>query len=126
LSSSHWRRLLHNGIVTYPELLRTALGQRLPMTKALELLRGSGASPAEAAQALQDVTGASPEEARATVAASRAWSGPRSGISLGAGFREWYGAIGQHGRSGHGSASVLPHLARQAHAQAGPARTPRR
>jgi hypothetical protein len=47
-------------------------------------------------------------------------------VSLGAGFREWYGAIGQHGRSGHGSASVLPHLARQSQAQAGAARAPRR
>jgi hypothetical protein len=118
--------VLHNGRVTYPDLLRSALDQRLPMARALELLRGSGASPAEAAQALQDVTGTSAEQARATVAASRAWSGPRSGVSLGAGFREWYGAIGQHGRSGHGSASVLPHLARQSQAQAGAARAPRR
>ena len=63
--------------------------------------------------AVQSTTGLSPDEAREAVVHSRAWSGPRSGAHLHAGQREWYGAIGQHGRSGRGAASVLPHLGRQ-------------
>lgn len=112
----------HNGRVTYSELLQTTLAQGMPVEKALEFLRGSGASPAEAASAVQQATGASFEEARALVQRTRAWSGPRSGMQLPSRPREWYGAIGQHGRSGHGAASVLPHLTRQAQAHAGPAK----
>ena len=110
----------HNGPVTYRELLQSTLDQGMPLEKALESLRGPGASPAEAAFALQEATGASFEEARAMVARTRAWSGPRSGMQLPGKPREWYGSIGQHGRSGHGAASVLPHLVRQAQSHAGP------
>lgn len=99
--------------MTFPQLLRKTLDQGLPMQRAIEFLRGSGASPWEAAAAVREVTGATLDEARALVAGTRAWSGPRSGVQPGAGPREWYGAIGQHGRSGHGAASVLPHLLRQ-------------
>jgi hypothetical protein len=111
----------HNRLVTYSELLQASLDQGLPVEKALEFLRGSGASPAEAASAIQQTTGASYEEARAIVQRTRAWSGPRSGVQLPSKPREWYGAIGQHGRSGHGAASVLPHLVRtpQSHAGSG-------
>lgn len=117
---------MHNEPVNYPDLLRNALAHRLTMARALEVLRGNGASPIEAIDAVVEVTGSSRDDARALVAASRAWSGPRSGIALGARFDEWYGAIGQHGRSGQGAASVLPHLARQAQSRAGSARVPRR
>lgn len=110
--------------MAYPELLRTALDLRLTVARALELLRAGGASPAEAADALHEVTGCAPVEARRMVDASHAWSGPRTGMSLG-GTRDWSGGVGQHGSSGHGAASVLPHLVRQA-AQAGATRTPRR
>ena len=113
----------HNGRVTYRELLQSTLEQGMPVEKALEFLRGSGASPMEAASALQEATGASFEEARDLVARTRAWSGPRSGVQPVANrSREWYGAIGQHGRSGHGAASVLPHLARQPQPPAGAVR----
>ncbi|TFZ06382.1 hypothetical protein EZ313_07005 [Ramlibacter henchirensis] len=105
--------------MTYRELLQRTLDHGMPVEKALEFLRGSGASPVEAARALQETTGASFEEARALVARTRAWSGPRSGVQLPAKPREWYGAIGQHGRSGHGAASVLPHLGRQTPSHAG-------
>jgi hypothetical protein len=110
----------HNALVTYCELLQTTLARGMPVEKALEFLRGSGASPAEAAKAVQETTGASFEEARALVQRSRAWSGPRSGVQPAPRSREWYGAIGQHGRSGHGAASVLPHLTRQTLAHTGP------
>jgi len=80
--------------------------------RALEFLRGSGASPVEAALALEEATGTPFEQARQLVKRSRAWSGPRSGVNPHAPVREWYGAIGQHGRSGHGAASVLPFLRR--------------
>ena len=104
-----------NGPVTYRELLQTSLDLGLPVERALEFLRGNGASPVEAARAVQEATGASFEEARAVVARTRAWSAPRSGVQPASPrSREWYGAIGQHGRSGHGAASVLPHLARVA------------
>lgn len=113
----------HNEFVTYRELMQRSLDQGLPVEKALEFLRGSGASPMEAASAVQEATGASFEEARALVARTRAWSGPRSGVTpASARPREWYGAIGQHGRSGHGASSVLPHLVRQAQSHAGPAK----
>ena len=99
--------------MTYRELLQTSLDLGLPVERALEFLRGNGASPMEAACAVQEATGTSFEEARAVVASTRAWSAPRSGVQpASARTREWYGAIGQHGRSGHGAASVLPHLAR--------------
>ena len=104
-----------NDSVTYRELLQTSLELGLPVERALEFLRGNGASPVEAARAVQEATGASFDDARALVARTRAWSGPRSGVQpASARPREWYGAIGQHGRSGHGAASVLPHLARLA------------
>jgi hypothetical protein len=107
-------------LVTYRELLQTSLDLGLPMEKALEFLRGSGASPVEAASALQATTGASFEEARDLVARTRAWSGPRSGVQPAAARPcDGWGAIGQHGRSGHGAASVLPHLLRQAQTHAG-------
>lgn len=109
--------------MTYRELLQNSLELGLPVERALEFLRGSGASPMEAASALQETTGTSFEEARALVARTRAWSGPRSGVQPASTRpREWYGAIGQHGRSGHGAASVLPHLVRQAQSHAGPAK----
>ena len=112
--------------MTYRDLLQTSLDLGLPVEKALEFLRGSGASPVEAARALQETTGASFEEARALVARTRAWSGPRSGVEpAGSRAREWYGASGQHGRSGHGAASVLPHLVRQAQAHVGPGKSSR-
>ncbi|MGZ5179009.1 MAG: hypothetical protein ACXWC6_12725 [Ramlibacter sp.] len=106
--------------MTYPDLLQAALDQGTPLVRALETLRGTGASPAEAAAAVQQVTGCSRDEARQAVAQSRAWSGPRSGALPGAATRAWCGAIGQHGRSGHGASSVLPHLARQAQVQITP------
>lgn len=112
--------------MTYPDVLRNALAQRLTMAKALAVLRAGGASPVEAVEAIAQVTGAPREDARQMVEASRAWSGPRPGIVLGARFEESPGSIGQHGRSGRGAASVLPHLARQAQAQAGTAAAPRR
>jgi hypothetical protein len=105
--------------VTYQDLLRSSMAQGFPLDKALEFLRGSGASPLEAAYAVQGVTGLSWHAARDLVARTRAWSAPRSGVQPGATRREWYGAIGQHGRSGHGAASVLPHLLRQGQSQAG-------
>ncbi|KQT14294.1 hypothetical protein [Ramlibacter sp. Leaf400] len=105
--------------MTYGELLQRALGQGMAVERALEFLRGSGASPAEAARAIQETIGASVDEARDLVARTRAWSAPRSGVQLPGRPREGYGAIGQHGRSGHGAASVLPHLVRQAQSHAG-------
>jgi hypothetical protein len=108
--------------VSYHDTLRDALDQGLPLAKALEFLRANGASPAEAASAVQSTTGLSADDAREAVARSRAWSGPRSGVHLHAGQREWYGAIGQHGRSGQGAASVLPHLGRQSQASGSAAR----
>ena len=104
---------VHNGSVDYPQMLRTAIAQGVPLERGLEFLRAGGASPVEAALAVQAVTGDALEQAREAVARSRAWSGPRSGAQPHAAPREWYGAIGQHGRSGHGAASVLPHLVRQ-------------
>jgi hypothetical protein len=99
--------------VTYRELLQTSLELGLPVERALEFLRGHGASPMEAARAVQEATGTPLEEARALVARTRAWSAPRSGVQpASARPRDGYGAIGQHGRSGHGAASVLPHLMR--------------
>ena len=108
--------------MSYHDTLRDALDQGLPLAKALEFLRANGASPAEAASAVESATGLSADDAREAVARSRAWSGPRSGVHLHAGQREWYGAIGQHGRSGQGSASVLPHLGRAAQGNARAAR----
>ena len=109
--------------MTYRELSQSSLDLGLPVEKALEFLRGSGASPVEAARAVQEATGASFEEARALVARTRAWSGPRSGVQPAPSRpREWYGAIGQHGRSGHGAASVLPYLVRQSPSHAGAGR----
>jgi hypothetical protein len=102
--------LVQNGRVTYGDLLRSLLDQGVPLARAMEFLRGSGASPLEAASAVQQATGRSADEAHAAVTESRAWAGPRSGIQPAARTREWYGAIGQHGRSGHGAMSVLPHL----------------
>lgn len=109
--------LRHNSPVSYRDLLQKALDQGLSLERALEFLRSSGASPVEAAAAVRDTTRVSLEEARQIVARSRAWVGPRSGAQPGGAPREWYGAIGQHGRSGRGAASVLPHLARQPQAQ---------
>jgi hypothetical protein len=103
--------------VTYDDLLRKTLAHGLQLPLALEFLRGSGASPAEAARSVRNVTGVAEEAAGQAVRDSRAWSGPRSGMQLASERRNWYGAIGQHGRSGHGASSVLPHLARQAQAQ---------
>jgi hypothetical protein len=101
---------MHNGCVTYRDLLRSALDQGTPLARAVEFLRSSGASPLEAATAVQEATGRSWEESRNVVAESRAWAGPRSGVQPVAKAPEWYGDIGQHGRSGHGAMSVLPHL----------------
>ena len=107
--------------MTYRELLQTSLDLGLPLEKALEFLRGCGASPVEAARAVQETTGASFDDARALVARTAAWSGPRSGVQpASARPRDCYGAIGQHGRSGHGASSVLPHLVRQSQSHAGP------
>lgn len=106
--------LMHNARVSYCDLLRTALEQGISLPRAMEYLRSSGASPLEAAGAVQEATGRSWIEAREVVAQSRAWAGPRSGAQPIARTREWYGAIGQHGRSGHGALSVLPHLWRPA------------
>lgn len=104
---------MHNGLVSFRELLQSTLVQGVPLERGVEFLRASGASPMEAAMALQEVTGRPLDEARQVVARTRAWSAPRSGAIPGAAPRALYGAIGQHGRSGHGSSSVLPHLARQ-------------
>jgi len=101
---------MHNPRVSYQELLRSALDQGTSLSGAMEFLRSSGASPLEAAVAVQDTTGRSWTEARQVVAESRAWAGPRSGAQAVTKPREWDGAIGQHGRSGHGAMSVLPHL----------------
>ena len=106
--------VMHNERVSYRDLLQTALEQGIPLPRAMEYLRGSGASPLEAASAVQEATGRTWAEAREVVAQSRAWAGPRSGVVPAAKPREWYGAIGQHGRSGHGALSVLPHLWRPA------------
>jgi hypothetical protein len=104
--------------VSFRELLQTALTHGVPVERALEYLRASGASPIEAALALQDVTGAAPQEARELVTRTRAWSAPRSGApAVATPPREWHGAIGQHGLSGHGASSILPHLVRQTLAQ---------
>jgi hypothetical protein len=105
--------------VSYDEMLRAALAHGLPLPQALQLLRASGASPVEAARAVQAATGAAAEHARRAVAQSRAWDGPRPSVHLPATPREWYGAIGAHGRSGHGASSVLPHLVRQSQSVAG-------
>src|SRR5215218_1907380 len=104
---------MHNRRVDYAAILRAALEQGLPLAQALEFLRASGASPAEAAVAVEATMRLPQEEAREAVKRSRAWSGPRSGAQLHSAQREWYGSIGQHGRSGRGAASVLPHLPRQ-------------
>jgi hypothetical protein len=109
--------VVQNALVTYAQLLRNALAASQPIGKALEFLRSSGASPAEAAQAVQLAAGVDAARAREIVAESRAWKGPRSGVQPVPTQREWYGAIGQHGRSGQGASSVLPHLVRQAQAQ---------
>ena len=101
---------MHNDLVSYCDLLRSALDQGTTLARAMEFLRSSGASPLEAAAAVQDATGRSWDEARNVVAPSGAWSGPRSGVQPVAKPRAWDGAIGQHGRSGHGASSVLPHL----------------
>lgn len=106
--------LVQNGCVNYGDQLRSALDQGVPLGKAMEILRGSGASPLEAACAVQDATGASAEEARELVAQSRAWAGPRCGVRQAGKARDWDGTVGQHGRSGHGASSVLPHLWRPA------------
>lgn len=106
--------LMHNGRVSYCKLLRTVLEQGVTLPRAMEYLRGNGASPLEAATAVQEATGRSWIESREVVAESRAWAGPRSGAQPVARPRDWYGAIGQHGRSGHGAVSVLPHLWRPA------------
>ena len=108
--------------VTYLQLMRTALDDGMPLERALEILRGAGASPAEAAAAVQEATGLSAGEARAAVARSGAWSAPRSAAQPLIALPEDLGAIGHHGRSGHGAASVLPHLVRQAQSQGGGAR----
>jgi hypothetical protein len=105
--------------VNYQELLQTTLDQGLTLERALDFLRGSGASPIEAAQAVAAVRGIPLEEARVLVAQSRAWSAPRSGQQVQPVAREWFGAIGQHGRSGHGASSVLAHLVRTAPASRG-------
>ena len=101
---------MHNLLVSYQDLLQSALDQGTSLSRAMEFLRSSGASPLEAAKAVQDATGRSWTESRKVVAESRAWAGPRSGALPVTKSREWYGAIGQHGRSGHGALSVLPHL----------------
>jgi hypothetical protein len=101
---------MHNGRVSYLELLQATLHQGAALPRALESLRAAGASPMEAAAAVQQATGKSWDEARDAVAQSRAWVGPRSGALPAGATRNWYGAIGQHGRSGHGALSVLPHL----------------
>jgi hypothetical protein len=117
---------MQNEPVTYADILRNALAQRLTMAKALAMLRCSGATPNDAIDAGTQVTGKSRDDARQMVSASRAWSGPRPGVALGAHIEDWPGATGQHGRSGHGAASVLPHLARQAQSRAGATQAPRR
>jgi hypothetical protein len=99
--------------VSYSQLLQATVDQGLSLERGLEFLRGSGASPMEAALAVQEVAGVPLDEAHALVARTRAWSAPRSGVNPAAAPRAWYGAIGQHGRSGHGASSVLPHLLRQ-------------
>ncbi|MBA2964967.1 MULTISPECIES: hypothetical protein [Ramlibacter] len=104
--------------MSYDDLLRESLGHGCNLPKAMEFLRAAGASPAEAARSVAEVTGLGDELARQTVRDSRAWSGPRSGMQLAGERRSWYGAIGQHGRSGHGASSVLPHLGRKAQTQA--------
>jgi hypothetical protein len=106
---------MHNGQVNqYGDLLRSALNQGLPLDRAMELLRASGASPLEAASAVQDAGARTADEARRLVNECRAWTGPRSAVQLSTRASEWSGAIGQHGRSGQGAASVLPHLWRPA------------
>jgi hypothetical protein len=104
--------VMHNASVDYAVILRAALDQGLLLAQALEFLRASGASPAEAATAVEATLYLPHDEAREAVKRSRAWSGPRSGAQLHGTQREWYGSIGQHGRSGRGAASVLPHLPR--------------
>jgi hypothetical protein len=101
----------------YLQLMRTALAEGLPLERALEILRGAGASPVEAATAVQEATGLPAAEARAAVTQSRAWSAPRSAAQPVFAPPQDCDAIGHHGLSGHGAASVLPHLVRQAQTQ---------
>src|SRR5690348_7506438 len=61
--------------VSYLELLQTTLKAGLSLDAGLEFLRGSGASPAEAAVAVQLAIGLPADEARDAVARSRAWAG---------------------------------------------------
>ena len=105
---------MHNRLVSYRELLQSTLDQGTTLGRAMEFLRSSGASPLEAAIAVQEATGRSWDEARQVVTESRAWAAPRSAVQPIGRPREWYGAMGQHGQSGHGAMSVLPHLWRPA------------
>ena len=99
----------HNRRVNYAELLQSTLRQRLPMHRALAVLRDSGASPAEAAQAVGTLTGYSADDALAVVRQSGAWNVPR-GAAADAEALARRDPVGRHGRSGHGAATVLPHL----------------
>ena len=91
------------------------LNQGLAMNAALELLRDSGASPGEAVDAVAAATGHDPAQATALVQQCGAWKVPRAGRAaarLAASATR--GSVGQHGRSGHGASTVLPHLVQQA------------
>jgi len=117
-SYTHARRGLmscawgHNAQVDYAALLKKYLAQGLDLQAALERLRNEGASPLEAIAAIAHATGVEHEEARGAFALSRAWDRPRVADADRAPATS-SGDEGQHGRSGHGASSVLPHLLRQ-------------
>jgi hypothetical protein len=104
--------LRHNGWVDYADHLKSYLERGLSLQAALELLRNDGASPVEAVAAIRAATGVDQAHAQQAFQQSPAWGRPRvpsAGRPSGAQAQE----AGQHGRSGHGSSSVLPHLLRQ-------------
>lgn len=98
--------------VDYAAHLKSYLERGLNLQAALELLRNDGASPIEAVAAIRAATGVDEAQAQQAFQQSPAWGRPRvqsTGGASEAGVQE----TGQHGRSGHGSSSVLPHLLRQ-------------
>jgi hypothetical protein len=97
--------------VDYTALLKNYLAEGLDLQAALELLRNDGASPVEAVAAIRDAAGMDQFRAQQAFELSPAWSRPRSAAASRA--RGPAAEQGQHGRSGHGASSVLPHLLRQ-------------
>ncbi len=101
----------HNARVDYAAQLMIYLARGQDLQAALELLRNDGASPVEALAAIQQATGADEQQARQALERSAAWTRPRVASGPPEARQETH--EGQHGRSGHGASSVLPHLLRQ-------------